>query len=90
MTEGDGELHLVQAEPYRQGTVPPFGSPLTSQGCIKTQPGRVQALPNLQGFVPAPGIVEGSVRVIEGEEGGAGAAEEGVDVEGEVFCAFET
>jgi hypothetical protein len=44
---------------------------------MKTQPGRVQALPNLHGFVPAPGIVEGSV----GAEVGVGTTEDAVEGE---------
>ena len=87
-SERNSSSHRVQAEPYRQGTVPPFGSPLTSQGCINTQPGLVHELPNLHGFVPAPGIDVGSA---EGAGGGgaeteeAGGAEDEVEEEEEAF-----
>ena len=63
---------------------------------MKTQPGRVHALPNLHGFVPAPGIVEGSTTAPDGAFGVGfvgGAADAAVDdagPDGAFFCAFET
>ena len=54
---------------------------------MKTQPGRVHALPNLQGFVPAPGIVDGSTGAGAGAGDDATGGTEGDEAEegGTVF-----
>lgn len=86
----------MHAAPYLQGVaLKVAGLGARSHGWINTQPGRVQAAPNLHGFEPAPGMTEVSTKYGDGVftggiDAGVGAGTTvGADIPGADTAALE-